>query len=358
MQLVLKHLQLPSFKELIRCIYLTRPHSLELDNVTFVKDDIDAYTAAPPLPRDGTRSLVEGETSVRGEPSILHLPSYHKFLALVHANGDAEMNLARTSVAQTMLQAFECIADDSPYCVTRLSSAYFPAGAYSSHALYSFRGDVSCHVSANVTLFVHERSGLVEFDAVLINLPLGFRRDATAAPLVETFDGLDRRLTELVSATAPPIRIGYHDDTKILRLFLRAILDDGDPLSRALARLSRTRKVTLWPGSHVLDILEELLPTSLLSSVSGWQTILDNFKSQLRVNWIFDVLKRAWSAEDLETALRALEPNPEEPLTSSSDAAKGEQAGQGATGPLGEGQEESAEGQNRSGDGEEVPDEA
>ncbi|GJE93868.1 hypothetical protein PsYK624_100330 [Phanerochaete sordida] len=333
-KLVLKHLQLPSFKEFIRCICLIRPRELRLNGVTFVEDDIDTYIASPP-PRDRTRPLVEGHTCIKGKPSIPHLSSYCKFMALVHASGDSDMNRARALAAQNISRLSEAIAGDSSCCITELHSEH---DRRQQDEFYAFRGVLCAHgVRITIAFYVDEQTGLVNSDAVWVTLPTDFEWETASATLID-FDGLDRVLTELASPTTPPIHI-YCYDRHSLKQLLRSILDDGHLLSRTLAHLSRTRQITLGQGPRVvdalgltvgpriLDTLRELLPAPLRSSVTGWQTAQSTGKDQIHISWIFEVLKVAWSAEDLETVLHALDPSPDVVSLGDPDAVERELVG-------------------------------
>ncbi|GJE93867.1 hypothetical protein PsYK624_100320 [Phanerochaete sordida] len=352
--IALHHLQLPSFKDLIRCIYSVRPRHLILDNVIFVKDDIDAYTAPPPPRRDRTRPFVGCVTYIKGDPQILHSSSYCKFLALLYAHGDADTNRARALAAQNLLRLLQCVAGDNPDYRDDLCGELHTCDKYRD-TYCRFRGTVSCHAKADITCDVDEQTGLVDFHPVLIYLysNLGQGEGGVGSATLLDFDALDRLLTEIESAATPSIYIigsEYGDDIEPL---LRCILDDEHPYTRALARLCRTRRVSLVSGHRIVDTLRELLPAALQSSVAGWQSMMR--KDRLRINWIFEVLKRTWSAEDSEAALRALDPPQEAVWWHDRDSAEDELAGQSG---MDEEQPEDAEGEGWGSEDEQEADEA
>ncbi|GJE93873.1 hypothetical protein PsYK624_100380 [Phanerochaete sordida] len=317
-ELVLELLRLPSLKEFIRCIYLIRPQKLVLNQVVFDEDNLDTYMITPPPHRHRTSPSKGCATYINGIPlDRLSLPSYCTFMALMYASRDADINRARATVAQSIPQLFKCITSASTIHIstTKLASKYVPRGSTGSNAYHEFGGTASNRVSADATFQVDEQTGLVDVGVVEIHLPTGVASQPSPATSID-FDRLDRLLTELVNAPAPPIRISYSNDVDMnnashrdsIKPLLRAILDDEQALSQVLARVSRTRRITLQSGKYIISVLKELLPVPLQSSVIGWQHMLDD-KDGLRINWIFEVLRSAWSAEDLQSALHALDPS-------------------------------------------------
>ncbi|GJE93892.1 hypothetical protein PsYK624_100570 [Phanerochaete sordida] len=262
------------------------------------------------------------------------------------------MNRARTSAVQSMLRLFECITGSGAYSGTSLCSSFLPHDGKHQDARYTFSGYASCHVGAHITVYLDERTGHIGIETVKVDLPDDLQWKLAPTATAIDFDALDRLLIELATPTTPSIRIGgscYYDKDGHLepespKAFLRAILDDGHPLCQVLTRLSRTRRIMLLDGYSILQTLKEMLYSPLRPSVIDEQAILDKDR-WLSINWIFDVLKKNWSAEDLASALHALDPTPDAAPSSGSDAAEEQ-------GESGEELAGSAEGQDRSGEGE------